>query len=90
MTQQGAIAIERMDGSAAVQAEDAFKLIYAEAFAESPYNETEDDVAAAFRRFPLQARGRTFALSWPVPRTASRSAWRTAARSGPTRCGGTN
>ncbi|MEU0397047.1 GNAT family N-acetyltransferase [Streptomyces sp. NPDC006208] len=49
-----------MDGPAAVQAEDAFRLIYAEAFAEPPYNETEDDVAAAFRRFPVQARNRTF------------------------------
>ncbi|MDO0917443.1 GNAT family N-acetyltransferase [Streptomyces sp. DT2A-34] len=60
MTQQGTIAIERMDGSAAVQAENAFKLIYAEAFAEPPYNETEDDVAAAFHRFPVQARNPTF------------------------------
>ncbi|GGW68575.1 GNAT family N-acetyltransferase [Streptomyces xantholiticus] len=60
MTQQEIIAIQGMDGSAAVQAEDAFKLIYAEAFAEPPYNETEDDVAAAFRRFPVQARNRAF------------------------------
>ncbi|MFD6880191.1 MULTISPECIES: GNAT family N-acetyltransferase [unclassified Streptomyces] len=60
MTQQGIIAIGRMDGSAAVEAEDAFKLIYGEAFAEPPYNETADDVAAAFRRFPVQARNRTF------------------------------
>ncbi|WP_351234568.1 GNAT family N-acetyltransferase [Streptomyces sp. NPDC002133] len=60
MAQQRTIAIERMDGSAAVQAKDTFKLIYAEAFAEPPYNETEDDVAAAFRRFPVQARNRTF------------------------------
>ncbi|MEU7281270.1 GNAT family N-acetyltransferase [Streptomyces sp. NPDC045431] len=60
MTQHGAIAIERMDGAAAVRAEGAFKLIYAEAFAEPPYNETADDVAAAFRRFPAQARNRAF------------------------------
>ncbi|MFI5689187.1 GNAT family N-acetyltransferase [Streptomyces sp. NPDC051636] len=60
MTQQGTIAVERMDGAAAVQAEDAFRLIYAEAFAEPPYNESEDDVAAAFRRFPVQARNRAF------------------------------
>ncbi|GGY89675.1 GNAT family N-acetyltransferase [Streptomyces poonensis] len=60
MTRQGAIAVERLDGSAAVQAEAAFRLIYAEAFAEPPYNETEDDVAAAFRRFPAQAGNRTF------------------------------
>ncbi|GHB72610.1 hypothetical protein GCM10010377_73840 [Streptomyces viridiviolaceus] len=60
MAQQGIVAMERMDGSAAVRAEDAFELIYAEAFAEPPYNETEDDVAAAFRRFPVQARKRAF------------------------------
>jgi GNAT superfamily N-acetyltransferase len=60
MTQQRTIAVERMDGSAAVQAEDAFRLIYAEAFAEPPHNESEDDVAAAFRRFPSQARKHTF------------------------------
>ncbi|MET7495651.1 GNAT family N-acetyltransferase [Streptomyces sp900116325] len=60
MTQQGIIATERMDGSTAVQAEDAFRLIYAEAFSEPPYNETEDDVAAAFLRFPVQARNRAF------------------------------
>ncbi|WP_327419840.1 hypothetical protein OG763_00755 [Streptomyces sp. NBC_01230] len=88
MTQQGIIATERMDGSIAVQAEDAFRLIYAEAFSEPHYNESEDDVAAAFLRFPVQARN--LALSWPVPRMASRSAWRTATRSGPTRGGGTN
>ncbi|MBT2443965.1 GNAT family N-acetyltransferase [Streptomyces sp. ISL-36] len=60
MTEQGTIAIERMDGSAVVQAEDAFKLIYAEAFAEPPYNETAADVVAAFRRFPVQARKYAF------------------------------
>ncbi|GAA3617676.1 hypothetical protein GCM10022419_123950 [Nonomuraea rosea] len=60
MTQQGTIAIERMDGSAAAQAEDVFRVIYAEAFAEPPYDETEDDVAAAFRRFPFQARKHGF------------------------------
>ncbi|MCY0937590.1 GNAT family N-acetyltransferase [Streptomyces sp. H34-S4] len=60
MTQQGTIAIGRMDGPAAAKAEDAFRLIYAEAFAEPPYNETEDDVAAAFRRFPFQTRRHAF------------------------------
>ncbi|MFF8375373.1 GNAT family N-acetyltransferase [Streptomyces sp. NPDC015661] len=54
MTWQGTIAIERMDGSVTEQAVEAFRLIYAEAFAEPPYNETEDGVAAAFRRFPSQ------------------------------------
>ncbi|MGP4085059.1 GNAT family N-acetyltransferase [Streptomyces sp. KR55] len=60
MTQQGTIGIERMDGPAAAQAEDAFRLIYAEAFAEPPYDETADDVAAAFRRFRSQTRKATF------------------------------
>ncbi|MEK0098475.1 GNAT family N-acetyltransferase [Streptomyces sp. A475] len=60
MAQQGIVALERMGGSAAAQAVDAFRLIYAEAFAEPPYDETEEDVAAAFRRFPVQARNRTF------------------------------
>lgn len=60
MTQQETIAPVRMDGPAAAQAEDAFRLIYAEAFAEPPYDETEDDVAAASRRFPSQARKPTF------------------------------
>ncbi|WP_409469383.1 GNAT family N-acetyltransferase [Streptomyces sp. HC307] len=49
-----------MDGPAAAQAEDAFRLVYAEAFAEPPYNETADDVAATFRRFRSQARKATF------------------------------
>ncbi|MER7987235.1 GNAT family N-acetyltransferase [Streptomyces noursei] len=48
-----------MDGSAVVQAEFAFRLIYGEAFAEPPYDETADDVAA-FRRFPSQARKPAF------------------------------
>ncbi|MFC9592279.1 GNAT family N-acetyltransferase [Streptomyces sp. NPDC056944] len=44
-----------MDGPAAVRAGDAFRLIYAEVFAEPPYHETADGIAAAFRRFPAQA-----------------------------------
>ncbi|WP_331723593.1 MULTISPECIES: GNAT family N-acetyltransferase [unclassified Streptomyces] len=56
MTQQGTITVERIDGSAAAQVEDAFRLVYAEAFAEPPYNETADDVAAAFRRFGSRTR----------------------------------
>ncbi|MGW8761005.1 GNAT family N-acetyltransferase [Streptomyces sp. NPDC055815] len=55
MTAQAAIAMERMDGSTATHVMEAFKLIYAEVFAEPPYSETEDGVAAAFRRFPTQA-----------------------------------
>ncbi|MEV6950359.1 GNAT family N-acetyltransferase [Streptomyces sp. NPDC051183] len=49
-----------MDGASAVQAADSFRVIYAEAFAEPPYDESEDDVAAAFRRFPVQALKRAF------------------------------
>ncbi|KNB52829.1 GNAT family N-acetyltransferase [Streptomyces caatingaensis] len=60
MTQHGLVTVESMDGPAAAQAEDAFRLIYAEAFAEPPYNETEDDVAGTFRRFRSQARRRAF------------------------------
>ncbi|GAA3081469.1 hypothetical protein GCM10020000_79210 [Streptomyces olivoverticillatus] len=60
MTQQGAITVERMNGSAAAQAEEAFRLVYAEAFAEPPYNETADDVATTFRRFRSQTRKSTF------------------------------
>ncbi|MFD9728029.1 GNAT family N-acetyltransferase [Streptomyces sp. NPDC059072] len=55
MTQQQAFEIGHMEGRAAIQSEDAFRLVYAEAFAEPPYDETEEDVAAAFRRFPVQA-----------------------------------
>ncbi|MEV0185562.1 GNAT family N-acetyltransferase [Streptomyces sp. NPDC050625] len=60
MTQQETIAVERLDGSAAAQAEDAFRLVYAEAFAEPPYNETADDVTATFRRFRSQTRKPSF------------------------------
>ncbi|REK89480.1 GNAT family N-acetyltransferase [Streptomyces inhibens] len=60
MTQQESISVEYLDGPAAAQAEDKIRLVYAEAFAEPPYNETEDDVAATFRRFRSQTRKRTF------------------------------
>lgn len=59
-TQHGVIAVERMDGAAAMHAADAFKLVYAEAFTGPPYDESEDDVDAAFRRFPVQARKHGF------------------------------
>ncbi|WP_406861826.1 GNAT family N-acetyltransferase [Streptomyces sp. HUAS MG47] len=58
MTQQrnvATVAIERVAGPVAAQATDAFRLIYADAFAGPPYYETEDDVTAAFRRFPAVA-----------------------------------
>ncbi|MEU2430214.1 GNAT family N-acetyltransferase [Streptomyces sp. NPDC007861] len=52
MTQQATITVERLDGPAAAQAEEAFRTVYAEAFAGPPYDETADSVEAAFRRFP--------------------------------------
>ncbi|MEU5427859.1 GNAT family N-acetyltransferase [Streptomyces olivoreticuli] len=60
MTQQEAITVERLDGPAAAQAEGAFRLVYAEVFAEPPYGETEDNVTATFRRFRSQTRKRAF------------------------------
>ncbi|WP_055495278.1 N-acetyltransferase [Streptomyces sp. TP-A0356] len=60
MTQRATITVERLNGLGATQAEDAFRLIYAEAFAEPPYNETEEDVAATFRRFRSQTRKAAF------------------------------
>ncbi|MFJ5546601.1 GNAT family N-acetyltransferase [Streptomyces sp. NPDC093225] len=55
MTERGPVVLERLDGAGAVRATDAFRLVYAEAFAEPPYRETADGVAAAFRRFPDHA-----------------------------------
>ncbi|MEV5311665.1 GNAT family N-acetyltransferase [Streptomyces sp. NPDC052610] len=52
------ITTELFAGSAALRVEDAFRLIYAEVFAEPPYHETDDDVRAAFRRFRSQAARR--------------------------------
>ncbi|MFF3346526.1 GNAT family N-acetyltransferase [Streptomyces sp. NPDC002779] len=60
MTRRQTIAVAHLDGTAAGEAANAFRLIYAEAFAEPPYHETADDVAAAFRRFPAQTRNPTF------------------------------
>lgn len=60
MTPRETITVERMGGSAAALAEDAFGLVYADVFAEPPYNETADDVAATFRHFRCQTRKPTF------------------------------
>ncbi|GGZ45517.1 hypothetical protein GCM10010387_45030 [Streptomyces inusitatus] len=60
MTLHGAIAVECLSGPASAQAEQAFRLVYAETFAEPPYNETEADVTACFRRFRSQTRKQTF------------------------------
>jgi ribosomal protein S18 acetylase RimI-like enzyme len=60
------VAVQRLDGPAAATAECAFRLVYAEAFAEPPYGESEEDVAASFRRFRSQCRKTSFvgALAW--------------------------
>ncbi|OSZ61546.1 GNAT family N-acetyltransferase [Streptomyces pharetrae CZA14] len=57
---QESVTVERMGGQVALQREAAFKLIYAEVFAEPPYREADDDVTATFRRFQTQARKSTF------------------------------
>ncbi|MFD5702928.1 GNAT family N-acetyltransferase [Streptomyces lasiicapitis] len=54
MTQQEPIVVESMDGSQAARGESAFRLVYAEVFAEPPYSEGEEDVTATFRRFRSQ------------------------------------
>ncbi|MFF7021775.1 GNAT family N-acetyltransferase [Streptomyces klenkii] len=59
MKEQGII-IEPLGGAAAARAEDAFRRVYASAFAEPPYDETPGDVAAAFRRFRVQTRKPAF------------------------------
>ncbi|CCK32228.1 hypothetical protein BN159_7849 [Streptomyces davaonensis JCM 4913] len=51
------IGVELVEGSAAARFEEAFRLLYAEAFAGPPYRVTAADVTAAFRHFPaLTAR----------------------------------
>ncbi|MER5759020.1 GNAT family N-acetyltransferase [Streptomyces sp. NPDC002082] len=60
MTRQEALVTELLDGRAAERDADAFRLVYAEAFAESPYDETEEDVAAVFRHFPALTRRPAF------------------------------
>jgi len=59
MTQE-AVTVERMGGQSALRSEAAFRLIYAEVFAEPPYREADDDVTETFRRFRSQARKSTF------------------------------
>ncbi|MFD5679848.1 GNAT family N-acetyltransferase [Streptomyces bacillaris] len=60
MTQNVTITVEGMGGPAARQAEEAFRLVYAEVFAEPPYDEREGDAEATFRRFRSQTRKATF------------------------------
>ncbi|MFF7021451.1 GNAT family N-acetyltransferase [Streptomyces klenkii] len=56
MTPYGPVSVQRLDGPAAAEAAEAFRLVYAEVFAGPPYFETEDGVAAMFRRFPVRTR----------------------------------
>ncbi|EPD94715.1 GNAT family N-acetyltransferase [Streptomyces albus] len=56
MTQSRAVTVARLDGAGAARDEAAFRSVYAEVFAEPPYGETGDEVAAAFRRFRSQTR----------------------------------
>ncbi|MFD5144374.1 GNAT family N-acetyltransferase [Streptomyces sp. NPDC058401] len=82
MTRQGAITTVLLDGPAALRAADAFGLVYAEAFAEPPYGETENQAAAAQGQFPALTRRPAFraalartargepvgmAYGWPLP-----------------------
>ncbi|MFJ7592160.1 GNAT family N-acetyltransferase [Streptomyces sp. NPDC097617] len=60
MTEPEEVWVERLDGPGAAEVEGAFRVVYAEAFAEPPYNESEDDVSAAFRRFRSQTCKATF------------------------------
>ncbi|MHB6907233.1 GNAT family N-acetyltransferase [Streptomyces sp. DB-54] len=60
MTRPVALTVARLDGPAAEQAEADFTLVHADAFAEPPYRETADDVAAAFRRFRSRTRRPAF------------------------------
>ncbi|GAA0427490.1 GNAT family N-acetyltransferase [Streptomyces luteireticuli] len=63
------VTVETMDGAGATAAEDAFRLVYAEAFAEPPYGEGEAEVALTFRRFRTEARRPGFRAA--LARTAS-------------------
>ncbi|MFI0419001.1 GNAT family N-acetyltransferase [Spongiactinospora sp. 9N601] len=54
------LSVDRLNGMAAGQAENDFRSVYAEAFAEPPYNETASDIEAGFRRFRAQIRKSTF------------------------------
>ncbi|KUL54778.1 acetyltransferase [Streptomyces sp. NRRL F-4489] len=60
MTVPETITVERMDGSAAARAEEAFVLVYAEAFGEPPYDREPCDVDTNFRRFRSQVRKASF------------------------------
>ncbi|MFI5759374.1 GNAT family N-acetyltransferase [Streptomyces sp. NPDC051563] len=58
-TRQG-ITTESLDGPAALRAADAFGLVYAEAFAEHPYGETEAQILSVQSHFPTLTRRPAF------------------------------
>ncbi|MGG7571867.1 GNAT family N-acetyltransferase [Streptomyces sirii] len=60
MTLSETITVEPLDGPAAARSEPAFRLVYAEVFAEKPYEETSGSVEATFRRFRSQVRRAAF------------------------------
>lgn len=90
MTRQGTITVELVDGAAAAQVEDAFRLIYTEAFAEPPYNESTEDVATTFRRFRSQPRKGTFRAALARTEDGDPVGMAYGYPLGPTRDGGTN
>ncbi|MFI5523026.1 GNAT family N-acetyltransferase [Streptomyces platensis] len=60
MTVSEKITVETLDGPASARSVSAFRLVYAEVFAEEPYEETPETVEATFRRFRSQVRKTTF------------------------------
>ncbi|MGY5124847.1 GNAT family N-acetyltransferase [Streptomyces nigrescens] len=68
MTVSEKITVEASDGPAAARSEPAFRLVYAEVFAEEPYGESPESVEATFRRFRSQVRKSTFRAA--IARTA--------------------
>ncbi|MFE1175109.1 GNAT family N-acetyltransferase [Streptomyces sp. NPDC058773] len=54
MSESETITVEPLDGPAAARAESAFRIVYAEVFAEEPYGESRESVEATFRRFRSQ------------------------------------
>lgn len=60
------ITVQRLDGAAAAAAEGAFRLVYAEAFAEPPYDKGSEDVETNMRRFRSQTRKASFRAALAV------------------------
>ncbi|MBB1245604.1 GNAT family N-acetyltransferase, partial [Streptomyces durbertensis] len=60
MTAPPVATVERLDGPATARAEAAFRQVYAATFAEPPYLETPETIAAAFSDFTEQTRAPGF------------------------------